>query len=155
ATRIEFDYTALSFTDPDRVLFRYQLEGFDSTWVEAGKRRQAFYTNLRPGSYRFHVIACNNAGVWNNHGDTLALAIEAAFPQTRLFAWACAAAVIVFLRVAGVRLPRFFRAYPTGFPGAGLVILRLSVGLDLLTHVIFFSPFTSNPGSVGPQIARW
>ena len=63
--RIEFHYTALSMLVPDRVRFKYLLEGYDQDWVDAGARRVAYYTNLPPGSYRFRVIACNNDGVWN------------------------------------------------------------------------------------------
>jgi Y_Y_Y domain len=56
---LKIDYTALSFTAPQKVLFRYMLEGHDNIWQEVGTRRQAFYDNLRPGQYRFRVIACN------------------------------------------------------------------------------------------------
>ncbi len=54
---------------PSRVRFRYQLEGVDQGWVDAGARRQAFYTNLAPGHYRFRVIAANEDGIWNTKGD--------------------------------------------------------------------------------------
>src|SRR5205814_1938756 len=64
----EFHYTALSFFDPDRVLFKYRLEGFDKQWIDAGTRRIAYYTNIPAGRYSFHVIACNSDGVWNNRG---------------------------------------------------------------------------------------
>ena len=50
---------------PERVFFRYKLDSVDSDWQNVGTRRQAYYTKLRPGPYRFHVIACNNDGVWN------------------------------------------------------------------------------------------
>ncbi len=66
---LEIDYTALSLSIPERVLFRYKLEGAETSWHEAGNRRQAFYNNLRPKRYRFRVIACNNDGVWNEAGD--------------------------------------------------------------------------------------
>src|SRR5207248_6861344 len=62
---LEFHYTALSLTAPEKNRFKYQLEGFDLDWMDAGTRRVAYYNNLRPGGYRFHVIACNNDGVWN------------------------------------------------------------------------------------------
>lgn len=62
---LEFHYTAPSFTTPERVKFKYKLEGFDDDWVEAGTRRAAYYTNIPPGSYRFRVMASNNDGVWN------------------------------------------------------------------------------------------
>ena len=82
---IEIDYTALSFVLPQRVSFRYILEGRDITWQDPGTRRQAFYSDLRPGSYRFRVIASNNDGVWNNEGATLDFSIAPAFYQTVSF----------------------------------------------------------------------
>ena len=82
---LQIDYTALSLAIPDRVLFRYKLDGVDSDWQNAGTRRQAFYTRLPPGHYRFHVIACNNDGVWNDVGASLGVSIEPAFYQTWWF----------------------------------------------------------------------
>jgi ligand-binding sensor domain-containing protein len=69
--RFEFHYTAFCLVAPQRVRFRYRLEGFDRDWIEAGVRRTAYYTNIPPGEYSFKVIACNNDGVWNETGDTL------------------------------------------------------------------------------------
>jgi ligand-binding sensor domain-containing protein len=79
---IQIDYTALSFTSPQRVLFRVMLEGHDPQWMDVGTRRSAFYTNLSPGSYRFLVRACNNDGVWNDQGAALAFVIVPAWYQT-------------------------------------------------------------------------
>jgi len=67
-TRLEFYFAALSFVAPDKLRFKYRLEGFDPGWIDAGPRRAASYTNLRPGNYTFHVIAANNDGVWNSAG---------------------------------------------------------------------------------------
>jgi signal transduction histidine kinase len=93
---LRIDYTALSFVEPKKVRFRYQLEGHDSSWQEAGTRRQAFYTNLSPGSYRFHVIACNNDGLWNETGATLDFSVAPAWYQTKLFL-VFSAATVLFL----------------------------------------------------------
>jgi signal transduction histidine kinase/ligand-binding sensor domain-containing protein len=82
---VEIDYTALSFAVPQKVRFRYRLEGRDTDWQEAGTRRQAFYTDLRPGTYRFHVIACNNDGVWNEEGAILSFVVSPAWYQTNWF----------------------------------------------------------------------
>jgi signal transduction histidine kinase/ligand-binding sensor domain-containing protein len=82
---LEIDYTALSFVTPQKVRFRYKLEGRDPDWQEAGTRRQAFYSDLRPGAYRFRVMACNNDGVWNETGATVGFSIAPAWYQTRLF----------------------------------------------------------------------
>ena len=83
--RLEIDYTALSLAIPERVMFRYKLDGVDPDWQDAGTRRQAFYTRLPPGHYRFHVIACNNDGVWNEAGASLGVSIKPAFYQTWWF----------------------------------------------------------------------
>ena len=158
-TRLQFDYTALSFTDPDRVFFKYRLDGLDKDWVDAGTRRQAFYTNLRPGRYQFHVIACNNDGLWNEMGATFSFNIESAFLQTRSFAWLCALAGMLFLngiyylRLHGtpaLLLRNTIKSYPTGIPGLGLLLLRVAIGFDLLTRSTLFNPFANNvPSSWG------
>jgi signal transduction histidine kinase len=79
---LQIDYTALDLSIPERVRFRYQLEGADAGWLDVQTRRQAYYTKLRPGKYRFHVIACNSDGVWNEAGAALAFTIAPAFYQT-------------------------------------------------------------------------
>jgi signal transduction histidine kinase/ligand-binding sensor domain-containing protein len=93
-------YTALSLTIPERVRFKYKLDGVDSDWQEASTRREAAYTNLGPGSYHFHVIACNNDGVWNERGSTLSFVILPAFYQTywfRAMEWMAAAGLLWLL----------------------------------------------------------
>ena len=94
---LEIDYTALSFVEPEKVLFRYKLEGFDPDWQDVGNRRQAFYTNLPPRSYRFRVIACNNSGVWNETGDWFDFSIAPAYYQTIWFKILCGAAFLALL----------------------------------------------------------
>jgi signal transduction histidine kinase len=94
---LELDYTALSLTAPERVRFRYRLEGVDDKWVDAGARREAFYTSLAPGRYSFHVIAANEDGVWNNEGARLELESPPTFVQSLPFRIACAVAVLALL----------------------------------------------------------
>lgn len=96
---VEFDYAGLSFSAPRRVLFKYQLEGFDQGWVEAGVRAEAYYTNLAPGTYRFRVIACNNDGVWTpkEEAASVSFAILPHFYQTFWFYLLCALALGVTL----------------------------------------------------------
>jgi signal transduction histidine kinase/ligand-binding sensor domain-containing protein len=94
---LEIDYTALSLVAPEKMKFRYQLEGYDRDWQDAGNRRQAFYTNLPPRNYRFRVRASNNSGVWNDAGAFLDFAIAPAYYQTGWFQALCVAAVIVLL----------------------------------------------------------
>ena len=86
---LEIDYTALSFVAPQKVRFRYRLEGRDSAWQEPGTRRQAFYSDLRPGRYRFQVIACNNDGVWNEAGASLDFSVAPAWYQANWFRALC------------------------------------------------------------------
>jgi len=90
---LQIDYTALSLVAPEKIRFRYKLEGYDHEWHEAGNRRQAFYTNLPPGNYTFRVIACNNNGVWNESGAALSMVIPPAFYQTYWFIAFCAIAL--------------------------------------------------------------
>lgn len=86
---LEIDYVGLSFVAPQKVRFRYRLEGRDQIWQEPGTRRQAFYTDLRPGTYRFRVIASNNDGLWNEQGAALDIVIPPAWYQTRAFLVLC------------------------------------------------------------------
>jgi signal transduction histidine kinase/ligand-binding sensor domain-containing protein len=94
---LTIDYTALSLVAPEKNLFRYMLEGRDADWEDAGNRRQAFYTDLAPGNYRFRVIASNNSGVWNEQGATLAFSITPTLWQTSWFWALCAIAFAAFL----------------------------------------------------------
>jgi signal transduction histidine kinase/ligand-binding sensor domain-containing protein len=86
---LQIDYTALSLSAPERVRFRYKLEGWDREWQDAGTRRQAFYTNLGPGSYTFRVIASNNDGVWNEVGASIGFTVAPAWYQTTWFRLLC------------------------------------------------------------------
>ncbi len=88
---IEIHYTALSFLVPERVHFRYKLEGHDSEWIDAQARRVAYYSQLPPGNYRFRVIAANEDGVWNEEGATFAFAQAPHFYQTTWYRIACLA----------------------------------------------------------------
>jgi signal transduction histidine kinase len=94
---LEIDYTALSFMAPQKVRFRYKLEGRDKEWREPGSRRQAFYNDLRPRKYKFRVIACNNEGLWNEEGATLDFSVAPAWYQTNWFWVACAATLLMLL----------------------------------------------------------
>lgn len=82
---VEIRYTGFSFDAPERVRFRYRLEGLDANWVEAGTRRVAFYSFVPPGTYHFQVIACNGDGAWNEKGALLTLKATPHFWQTWWF----------------------------------------------------------------------
>jgi len=93
---LQIGYTSPSFLIPQKVKFRYRLDGHDRDWQDAGTRREAFYTDLGPGKYRFRVIACNSSGVWNEQDATLDFTIAPAFYQTIWFRCLC---VFLFLAV--------------------------------------------------------
>ena len=81
----EFDYAGLSFVAPQKVRYRYMLEGFDRGWTDAGTRRTAYYTNIPPGRYTFRVQAANNDGLWNTTGAALSFELRPHFYQTLWF----------------------------------------------------------------------
>lgn len=113
--RIEIGYAGLSLSIPERVRFRYKLEGVDADWQNVGGRRQAYYNNLRPGSYRFQVIACNNDGVWNNSGASLDFFVAPAYYQTTWFLALCALALAALLwALYQLRLHQIHRQFAVG-----------------------------------------
>ncbi len=83
--RLEISYVALNLSDPDRVRYRYRLNGFDKQWVEAGASRKAVYTNVEPGTYRFEVIASNRGGEWHEKGAMLTVEHRAHLWDTTWF----------------------------------------------------------------------
>jgi len=95
---LQIDFTALSLVVPEKILFRYKLEPRDRDWQDAGNRRQAFYNDLGPGTYRFRVMACNNSGVWNETGTYVDFTIAPAYYQS---AWFRVSVVVLFLLVLG------------------------------------------------------
>jgi signal transduction histidine kinase/ligand-binding sensor domain-containing protein len=109
---LTIDYTALSLTIPEKVHFRFKLEGQDSDWREVVNDRQVQYSNLPPRNYRFRVMACNNSGVWNEEGAALNFAIAPAYYQTTWFRLSCVAAFLALLwAVYQLRLRQLAREY--------------------------------------------
>jgi ligand-binding sensor domain-containing protein/signal transduction histidine kinase len=110
----QFDYAGLSFTAPQKVRYRYMLEGFDHGWTEAGTRRTAYYTNIPPGKYTFRVQAANNDGVWNTEGAALEFELRPHFYQTIWFylflAAVLAGLVVLLLRLRLKRAESEFKA---------------------------------------------
>ncbi len=94
---LAFRYTGLSFLAPEKVRFRYKLEGYDRDWIDAGDRRAAYYSNIPPGQYTFQVKAANNDGVWNDAGDSCHIYLAPHFYQTQWFygLLACAMGIVV------------------------------------------------------------
>ncbi len=97
---LQIDYTSPTFLIPQRVKFRYRLDGYDRDWHEVGTRRQAFYTDLPPGKFSFRVIASNSDGVWNDKAATLDFSVAPAYYQTNWFRALCAIAFLALLWAA-------------------------------------------------------
>jgi signal transduction histidine kinase len=110
----QFDYAGLSFVAPQKVRYRYMLDGFDRDWTDAGARRVAYYTNIPPGKYTFRVQAANNDGLWNQQGATLQFELLPHFYQTiwfyLLLAIAIAAMVATLLKRRLLHAEREFKA---------------------------------------------
>jgi signal transduction histidine kinase/ligand-binding sensor domain-containing protein len=109
-----FDYAALSFVAPQKVHYRFKLEGFDHEWTDAGTRRTAYYTNIPPGHYTFRVQAENNDGVWNTSGAALQVTLQPHFYQTIWFyvllALGVLGLVFLALKLRLLRAEREFKA---------------------------------------------
>jgi signal transduction histidine kinase/ligand-binding sensor domain-containing protein len=86
----DFRFTALSFSAPEKLRFRYRLDPSDKDWVDAGTRRTAHYTNMAPGKYSFQVAAANDYGVWNEQGASVGFVLQPHFYQTNWFRALCA-----------------------------------------------------------------
>jgi ligand-binding sensor domain-containing protein/signal transduction histidine kinase len=104
-SRMDFQFTALSLLAPEKVLFRYKLEGYDEDWVQAGTRRSASYTNLPPGRYTFRVAASNNDGLWNEQGAAQQFYLQPYFWQRRAI-YLVYLLALALAGAAGMRLQR-------------------------------------------------
>jgi signal transduction histidine kinase/ligand-binding sensor domain-containing protein len=102
-SRFSFEYAGLTFYSPQRARFRYRLEGFDGGWIDAGTRRVAYYTNLRPGQYRFRVSARTYDGEWSEGEASLAFRLRPHFYQTYWFYLL----LVLFLSAAGYEVYRW------------------------------------------------
>ena len=108
--QFEFHYTGLSFTAPEKVRFKYRLDGLESKWMDAGTKRTVNYSHIPPGNYTFRVLACNNDGVWNEVGGALAFTVLPHFWQTWWFrissAMGIGLSILFFYRMRLRRLTR-------------------------------------------------
>jgi signal transduction histidine kinase len=93
---VEIHYTAASLADPRQVKFRYKLDGVDTQWQDADTRRTAYYTNLHPGEYQFHVMAGNRDGAWSSSDAVVDFTIPAFWFQAKWFQVLCGV-VLLFL----------------------------------------------------------
>ncbi len=100
--RLEIRYVGINFFAPEKIRFRYILEGFDDQWIDADTRRRVYYTNIPPGDYIFRVKASNSEGIWNETGASLAVRLPPQLHETWWFrisgALVLAAGVVVFVR---------------------------------------------------------
>jgi ligand-binding sensor domain-containing protein/signal transduction histidine kinase len=94
---LELHFAAITLLEPHKAQHRYLLEGFEDHWVEAGTRRVAYYTNVRPGHYRFRVQGSNADGVWNETGDVLSFSLAPHFHQTWFFYGGAGLAVLALV----------------------------------------------------------
>ncbi len=150
AVHFQFDYAGLSFVAPQKVRYRYMLEGFDKEWTDADARRTAYYTNIPPGKYTFRVQAANNDGLWNTKGASLQFELEPHFYQTlwfyALLTLCCAGLVVLYLKRRLLRAEREFSAvlgernriareiHDTLAQGYVGISLQLEVLAELLRH---------------------
>jgi signal transduction histidine kinase/ligand-binding sensor domain-containing protein len=127
---LEIDYTAVSLNRASRVRFRYKLEGVDAGWQNAGSRRQAFFSNLSPGRYRFVVSGSNGDNLWNEAGASFDFSIRQAYYQTAWFRVSCVAAFFTLLwALYRYRLDQIARKFSAHLDGR--VDERLRVARDL------------------------
>lgn len=154
---LEIDYTGLSFVAPQKIHFRYLLEGHDKNWQDVGIRRQAFYSDLRPGQYRFRVIAANADGVWDESSTAAEFSVLPAYYQTRWFLFVCViTALALLLFVYRLRLRKLSKALNERFEERMAERTRLARELhDTLLQTLQGSKLFADASlSVAPDAAQ-
>lgn len=151
-SRFDFHYAGLSFVAPEKVRYRYKLEGFDKDWVEGGDRRAAYYTSLAAGDYRFLVVASNNDGVWSTTPASFSFTLRPHFYRTYWFYALCVAGLALLawqlyaLRLRQVRarfgavLQERNRIARELHDNLAQEILGVSVQLEIVTRLLNSSP---------------
>ena len=158
--RIQLDYAALSLSSP-WVRFRYMLEGFDATWIDAGTNRQAVYTNLRPGNYRFRVSAANKDGLWSEPA-VWSFSVSPAFYETRWFLAVLVAAIGLMVWAAWqLRLRSVHHRLALVFAERARVareihdtLLQSLVGVAWRLDTIREAPAEQSPSEMRLQVAK-
>lgn len=151
-SRFDFHYAGLSFVAPEKVRYRYKLEGFDKDWVEGGDRRAAYYTSLAAGDYRFLVIASNNDGVWSTTPASFSFTLRPHFYRAYWFYALCVAGLALLawqlyaLRLRQVRarfdavLQERNRIARELHDNLAQEILGVSVQLEIVTRLLNSAP---------------
>lgn len=137
--RITIEYTGLSLAAPGRIRFRYSLEGFDSTWSQPIAAREAVFTNLGPGSYRFRLVASNSEGLWNGSETDFAFSVAPAYYQTSLFRLSCFAGFLALLWVLYRQRVRQSQEQEKKFRDAIETMPALAFVADLKGHRTFMN----------------
>jgi signal transduction histidine kinase len=146
--RLEIHYTALSFSAPEKVRFKYRMEGLDSDWIDGGTKRVADYSYLAHGHYQFQVQACNNDAVWNTHGASLDLIIMPHFWQTWWFIGLVllSAGVAIAITVRGIEKVKVRRRFERQEQVHAVELERARIARDFhddlgacLSHMIVLS----------------
>jgi ligand-binding sensor domain-containing protein/signal transduction histidine kinase len=159
--RIEFQYTALSFSAPNGVRFKYRLEPLDKDWEEAGTKRAAAYSHVPPGNYYFHVVACNADGVWNETGAGVGVVVWPYFWETKWFlalnVFAGLAAVVSIVRYSERR--RMRRRLEAAERERAIEKERSRIAKDIhdelgasLTEITLLSEFAQEPTASQTQV---
>lgn len=160
---LDVTYTVLSFVAPDRVKSKFRLDHYDADWVEGGPDRHAHYGQLAPGSYEFHVIACNEDGVWNDQGASLRILALTPFWRRWWFATAATLALGALV-AAGVRylmLRRLRRSLQQSEQQRAMEKERSRIARDMhdeigskLTRISFLSALAKSGPRESPETAQ-
>ncbi len=161
AKELDFHYTALNFSAPEKIHFRFKMDGLDSDWVEAGTRRVAYYQRIHPGNYVFRILACNSDGVWSEPGAALAVTVQPFFWQTDWFLAVVGLASVGLLAgtINGLARRRYRRRLAQAETRNAIERERLRISQDMhddiggiLTRVSMLSDAgQSQPAATAPQ----
>ncbi|HEY2469986.1 MAG TPA: triple tyrosine motif-containing protein, partial [Terracidiphilus sp.] len=113
---ITLNYGSTNLSVPERIRFRYKLDGSDQGWSDTVASRQVVYKNLGPGTYLFRIVASNSLGLWNGPETSVPFVIEPAFWQTWWFRMAClAGCCLVILAIYRLRIHQLTKQLNVGF----------------------------------------
>lgn len=143
--RYTFSFTGLSLMAPQKVKFKYMLEGLDKQWIDADSKREIEYTNLPPGNYSFKVMASNNDGLWNEKPAILSFTVMPYFYQTVAF-------YIILIVLFGLLLAGAYKWRVSRIEAHNQELRKLNAELDRFVYSASHdlrAPLTSILGLVG------